>query len=299
MELHYLEIFNTVAQYQNYRKASEVLHISQPALSTEMRRLESQIGLALFDRVGNRIVLNENGAMLQRYTARIFEVVGEMESAISRAKHAVGGTLELAASNTPASCFLPGLMTEFQKLYPETRFCVSVGNTSEIAQMVSSGAVELGINGGRCSYDACIAAEKLLDDRLVLIAAPQNPLAKLPLVHSEDLRAAGFVMHKTNSQLYTYYQRLAAQYGLAENIVMSLGSIELIKNAVMADTGISLISALAVRREVQKGWLCILNAELQDMDYPYSLIVNKNKALSFTAVKFMDFLRAKLAGPLA
>ena len=74
MDLHYLEIFNTVAQYESYKKASDILHISQPALSVQIKKLEGQIGLKLFDKIGNRVYLSENGIMLQEYTRRIFGI---------------------------------------------------------------------------------------------------------------------------------------------------------------------------------------------------------------------------------
>ena len=82
MDLHYLEIFNTVAQYESYKKASDILHISQPALSVQIKKLEGQIGLKLFDKIGNRVHLSENGIILQEYTKRIFGIIDELENTI-------------------------------------------------------------------------------------------------------------------------------------------------------------------------------------------------------------------------
>ena len=294
MDLHYLEIFDTVARLQSFRRASEELHISQPALSTEVRRLEEQIGLQLFDRTGNRVRLNANGTLLHGYTARLFDLVGDMEGAMENLKTFVGGTLEIGASNTPGTYLLPGVMAAFQKEHPETRFHLSVANTAEIARMVAEGRLDLAVNGGQCRYPDSVYAEKILDDRLVLAASPRNALAGAGQVTAEMLRGVGFVVHTKNSQLYDYYLRLTEQYGLPGNIVMSLGNIDAIKNAVMTDVGVSLVPEIAVRTEVRKGRLCILPAALKGMEYPYSLIRNKNRASSATAECFVAYLRSCL-----
>ncbi|MCI2046986.1 MAG: LysR family transcriptional regulator [Faecalibacterium sp.] len=296
MELHYLEIFNTVARVQNYRKASDMLHISQPALSTEIKRLEDQLGLKLFDRTGNRLTLNQNGSMLQQYTTQIFGIMEDMKGAVENAKGFVGGTLNIGASNTPGTYLLPTVMAAFQKQYPDTRFNVTVAATEEISEMTRAGALDFAINGGKCQYSRCVCVEKLLDDRLVLAASPQNPLVQRGPLQPKDLQGAGFIVHKPNSQLYNYYIGLMQQCGLPEHVVMSLGNIDAIKNAVMAGVGIALVPEIAVRNEVCKGLLCLLDESFAGLEYPYSLIYNKNRAVSATALRFMEFSRSYLHG---
>ncbi len=296
MELHYLEIFDTVARVQNYHKASDMLHISQPALSTEIKRLEDQLGLKLFDRTGNRLTLNANGSMLQQYTTQIFGIMEDMKGAVENAKGFVGGTLNIGASNTPGTYLLPSIMAAFQRQYPGIRFNVKVAATEEISQMIRAGALEFAINGGKCQYSRSVCVEKLLEDRLVLAAAPQNPLAQRGRISPEDLRGVGFIVHQQNSQLYNYYVSLMRQYGLSENIVMSLDNIDATKNAVMAGVGISLVPEIAVHSEIRKGLLCVLPESFTDLEYPYSLIYNRNRAVSATAARFMDFTRLYLCG---
>ena len=164
MDLHYLEIFNTVAEFQSYKEASIKLHISQPALSTEIKKLEEQIGLRLFDRIGNRICLNNNGKMIQKYTIHIFSTVGELEQEIEKKRDYIGGNINIGASNTPATYILPKLMSEFADLYPQVRFNMSVGTTSEIAEQISSSQIDLAINGGNICYHNQICTEQILND---------------------------------------------------------------------------------------------------------------------------------------
>lgn len=297
MDLHYLEVFNTVAELESYKCAAERLHISQPALSTEVHRLEQQLGLRLFDRVGNRVRLSENGRLLRQYTADIFGRVAEMETAMARARSYVGGTLDIGASNTPGTYLLPSVLAAFQKAHPDTRFNVTVGSTSEIAQLVESGALALAVNGGPGPYGAAVAAERLFDDRLVFVASPHSPLAGLTAVGAGQLRSQGFIVHKANSQLYAYYQKAAERLGIPENIVLSLGNIDAIKNAVQAGIGLSLIPAVSVREEVQAGTLAVLPVQAGSLTYPYSLIYSRNRAVCATAACLMQYLRDALAEP--
>ncbi|WP_192451832.1 LysR family transcriptional regulator [Candidatus Galacturonibacter soehngenii] len=295
MDLHYLEIFNTVAKYESYKKASEILHISQPALSVQIKRLEAQIGLKLFDKIGNKIYLSENGMLLREYTNKIFNIVEELEEAILDAQTYIGGTLNIGGSNTPGSYILPELIGEFQKLYPSTKFNLHIGNTSEISQLINNGTLDIAINGGNCSYHEQIFVEKLYSDYLVIVASPQNPYCEMNQLTSKELKDLRFVVHNTDSQLYTYYNSLVENLNIPENINMYLGNVDAIKKAVSVNLGVSLLPYVAVKHELQFGVLKKLDFTVSNIDYPYSLIYNKNKALSATVKSFIEFVRKNIS----
>lgn len=299
MELHYLEIFNTVSRLESYRKASDEMHISQPALSTEIKRLEGQIGLKLFDRVGNRVVLNQNGKLLQHYTKQIFSVVADMNIAIEEKKNHIGGTLRIGASNTPGAYIMPIIMAKFCREYPDILCNLSVGNTSEIADSISGGTLDIAVNGGTCNYEKKIFSEVIYMDKLVLVAAPYNKLAGNRLagkrfVTRKELDKCGFIVHKADSQLYTYYEKFIRLADVAPRINMMIGSIDAMKNAVKADIGIALLPVAAVKNDLKAGSLVKLDVGIPEMDYPYSLIYNKDKVLNAADVRFADFLKQEI-----
>ena len=118
MDLHYLEIFNAIAKYLSFKKASEVLHISQPALSIQIKKLESQIDMKLFYKTGNKTYLSESGLILYEYTKKIFSLVEEMENRISKQSEYIGGTINLGGSYTPGTYILPMAIGEMKKQYP-------------------------------------------------------------------------------------------------------------------------------------------------------------------------------------
>ena len=178
MDLHYLEIFNAIAEHSSFKKASEILHISQPALSIQIKKLESQTSLKLFYKAGNKIYLSESGLVLYGYTKKIFSMIAEMESNIANLNTTIGGIINLGASNTPGTYILPDIIGEMKKLYPSVTINLHIANTSEITNLVENGTLDIAVNGGNCNYNNMISSEKLFIDRLVIIASPENRLCK-------------------------------------------------------------------------------------------------------------------------
>lgn len=290
MDLHYLEIFNAVAKYTSYKKASEVLHISQPALSIQVKKLEKQTGLKLFYRMGNKLCLSEEGNLLYSYTSKIFDMIEEMENSIAMQKDSIGGTINLGCSNTPGTYILPKVIGEMKRRYPSVIVNMHIADTSEITNLIENGTLDLAVNGGCSHYNSNIYAEKLFDDRLVFVASPENKLCEKDYVTTSDLAEASFVVHNKTSQLYSFYKKIIEEFNIPENISMYFGSIEAIKYAIYANMGISIVPFYAVKSDIRKGTLKELKIKDFYIAYPYSLIYNKNKFLSVTTKKFIEIL---------
>jgi DNA-binding transcriptional LysR family regulator len=291
MDLHYLEIFNTIAEYSSFKKASEVLHISQPALSIQMKKLESQTALKLFYKTGNRIYLSESGLMFYNYTKKIFTLIEEMESNISSLNEVVGGTINLGGSNTPGTYILPIVVGEMKKLYPSVTINLHIANTSEITTLIDNGALDIAVNGGNNDYHSYIYTEELFHDRLVIIASPDNKLCREDSITVDDLAQESFIVHEKASQLYTCYKSFIDEINIPKNINMYLGNIDAIKHAVNANLGITIIPYYAVKFEVEKGYLKELKFKFDKFDYPYNLIYNKDKNMSLVMLKFIEVLK--------
>ncbi|MDF2541425.1 MAG: transcriptional regulator, LysR family [Herbinix sp.] len=292
MDLHYLEIFNTVAKHVSFKRASEILHISQPALSIQIKKLESQTGLRLFYKIGNKMYLSDDGIMLYEYTKKIFTIIDEMEQNISNQQEFIGGTIQLGGSNTPGTYILPTVIGEMKKLYPSVTVNLHIADTSEITTMIENGTLDLAVNGGNGNYNSNIVVEKLLDDRLVIVASPKNSLCEKECVDVEDLSEISFIAHNTTSQLYTWFKKFIDEFQIPENISMHFGSIDAIKHAVYADLGISIIPYYSAKLEIEMGLLKELKMNKGDFHYPYSLIYHKNKYLSATTKRFIEILNS-------
>ncbi|HWT27239.1 MAG TPA: LysR substrate-binding domain-containing protein, partial [Mobilitalea sp.] len=266
----------------------------QPALSIQVKKLETQTGLKLFYKMGNKLYLSESGTMIYEYTKEIFSIVNEMEKSISDQKEFIGGTVNLGGSNTPGTYILPIVLGEIKKQYPNIKVKLHIADTSEITTLIDNGTLDVAINGGSCNYNSYVYTERMFDDKLVIAASPKNILSEKEHIEIDDLKEVNFVVHNTTSQLYTYYKKIIDAFNIPENISMSLGSIDAIKHAVYADLGVSIMPYCAVKQEIENGMLKVLKFELDDITYPYSLIYNKNKYLSTTAQKFIEVLKNTL-----
>ena len=291
MELHYLDLFNTIASMESFTRASEKLHISQSALSIQIKKFEDELGIKLFNRIGNKITLNENGKILYEYSQTIFNLVTEAEYKLLNKKDFITGTIHIGASNTPGTYIFPNIIAEYKILYPAVNINLSIGNTSEIAHYINNGTYDFAVNGGNMSYHKDVSVEKLMGDDLVLVTSPKSEYAQQEHIELKDIGSMNFVVHKTDSQLYIYYKNFVEGMNIPENVSITLGNIDAIKRSVIANIGVSLMPYSSVSLELQTGLLKKLEYDGIHMVYPYSLIYNKNKYLSPAAEKFMDLTR--------
>ncbi|WP_180270645.1 LysR substrate-binding domain-containing protein [Sporanaerobium hydrogeniformans] len=295
MDLHYLKIFNTVAMHESFTRASEVLHISQPALSIQIKKLEEELELKLFDKAGNKIILNENGKLLYGYTQKVFAILGEAENVLVNKKDYIGGSITVGGSNTPGAYILPHIIGEFKKKYPYVDINLQIASTDEMARRVEEGIVDFAVNGGGVTYPATVEVEKLMEDELIIAISPLNLYARNRYISLEELQYIKFILHENNSQLNKVAKTFIEEFGLsAKKIEMTLGNIEAIKQAVIANLGLSLIPHAAIALELSIGVIKEVQIKGRSWYYPYNLIHNKNKYLSPAAKEFMKMVRKNM-----
>lgn len=147
MELHYLKLFNIMASELSFSKTANILFISQPAVSMQIKNFEKELGFKLFDRIGKTIVLNENGKILYNYSKQIFELIADAESDLSCQKELVGGSINIGASNTPGTYILPKIIGEFLEIYPRVNIDLHIANTYEIENLILENKLDFAISG--------------------------------------------------------------------------------------------------------------------------------------------------------
>ncbi len=294
MDLHYLKLFDTVASLGSMTKASEHMHISQPALSIQIKKLEDGLGLKLFNKIGTRLILNENGEILFHYTKQIFQLVQEASNQLTDRKLTISGQITIGGSNTAGSYLLPRIIGAFKQLYPQVTIELHIGNTYEIANLIYNDVLDFAINGGDVAYTSQTQVIPLKEDPLVLVASPKSDYIEQHPLLPEDLEAATFIVHQNNSQLYLAYKKAITELHLEENIAMTLGSIDAIKQAVAADLGLAFIPYSAALMELQLGLLIQLEVKNMHWVYPYNLIYNKSKFLSPATLRLIEMVKEHL-----
>jgi len=291
MELHHLKLFNTLATELSFSKTANLLYISQPAVSIQIKKLEDELGLKLFDRSGKNLHLTGHGKLLYEYTKKIFLILDEAETVFTNQSSKIKGFVEIAASNTPGTYILPKILGEFKELYPEVVTNLHVGNTYEVEKLALENRVDFAVNGGEMTYSSYLIVEKLMEDNVILVASPKDRFAQCEYINEcEDLEGAKFIAHGKNSNLYALVESIIDDLDIPVNIYMTLGHIDAIKQAVIAGVGISAMPISSVKMELEMGILKQLKVKGKKWSYPYNLIYHKRRQISPAAKKMMELL---------
>ncbi|MGB7605331.1 MAG: LysR family transcriptional regulator [Lutisporaceae bacterium] len=296
MNLNYLKLFNILAAELSFSKTASLLYISQPAVSIQIKNLENELGFKLFDRTGRQLQLTENGKILYRYTKKIFELVDKADTELTSQASNLKGMVEVGASNTPGTYVLPKILSEYSEAYPEVVSNLHIGNTHDVEKMVLENKVDFAIKGGDVIYNSKLYVEWIAEDEVVFITSPNSFLAKQKYVKLSELECAKFIVHEKNSQLYNLVEDILGELNLLNNITMTVGHIDAIKQAVKLEIGIAALPLPAVKDDLKAGILSQFKIKDKSWVYPYYLIYNKGRHRSPAARRLMELVRERMKG---
>lgn len=288
-----LQVFHTVARLLSFTKAAESLHMTQPAVTFQVRQLEEYFNTRLFDRTHNRISLTEAGQRVFEYADRIFATYAEMENAVRDLTGEVSGVLVVGASTTIAEYMLPALLGEFKAKYPEVNIRLQVANTEGIVSMVENNAIDLGVVEAPVT-NKNLVVENCRMDQMVLIVGPKHPLAKEKSFPLERLVDFPYICREEGSGTREVMLEHLIASGTAPmdlNIAMELGSPEAVKGAVEAGMGISILSRATIDKELKLGTLVAIALD-PPIARPFSFVHQKQKFRLRAIEKLLDFARA-------
>lgn len=306
MENHRLRVFREVVEQMSFRKAAEVLHLSQPAVSQQIRALEEECGARLFDRDGNQITLTASGRVLQGYALSAAALMDEARTALNSLNHVVSGRLRIGASTTIAQYILPRVLGAFHRQHPQVQLSVLSGNTEEIVEAVVAEKLALGMIEGPAMRRG-LRVEPLMRDRMVLIAEvkavfpnTRERLAETGAALSlEALAKMPLLMRERGSGSRRVIERSLKQAGVAIGslyVAMELDSTEAIVSGVEAGLGVGFVSASAIAKEVRLGTVRVVNLEGLTIERDLSLIYRAGKEPAGAGAAFRRFASFELRG---
>ena len=287
-----LQVFHTVARLLSFTKAAESLHMTQPAVTFQVRQLEEYFNTRLFDRTHNRISLTDAGQRVYGYADKIFALYAEMENSVRDLTGEVSGVLLLGASTTIAEYMLPALLGDFKAKYPEVSIRLQVANTDGIVSMVENNVIDLGVVEAPVS-NKNLVVENCRMDRMVLIVPPGHPLAKRKSVPITELLNHPYICREEGSgtrEVMLEAMNIAGASPQELNIVMELGSPEAVKGAVEAGMGVSILSRATIDKELRLGSLIAIELE-NPIERPFSFVHQKQKFRLRAMEKLLDFAR--------
>ncbi len=287
-----LQVFFTVARLLSFTKAAETLHMTQPAVTFQVRQLEEHFNTRLFDRTHNRISLTEAGANVYEYAEKIFDLYAEMSNMIKEMTGEISGSLTIGASTTIAEYMLPSLLGDFRKKYDEVVIHLKVSNTEGIVSMVENNVIDLGVVEAPVG-NKNLVVESCRNDKLVAIVPNNHPLASKPLIHVEELLDYPFICREEGSGTREVIEDYVCNaHGCADglNVAMELGSPEAVKGAVEAGMGISIVSEATIAKEKKLGTLVAIDLD-PPMERPFSFVHQKQKFRVRVMDELLEFAR--------
>ncbi|WP_133511743.1 selenium metabolism-associated LysR family transcriptional regulator [Candidatus Thiosymbion oneisti] len=288
-----LQVFHTVARLLSFTKAAETLHMTQPAVTFQVRQLEEHFNTRLFDRTHNRISITDVGKKVYEYADRIFEFYAEMENAVREMTGDINGTLTIGASTTIAEYMLPTLLGDFKEHYPEVTIHLKVSNSDGIVSMVENNTIDLGVVESSVG-NKNLVVKNCKRDQLVAIVPPGHPMEGKRAVEFSELLEYPFICREEGSgtrEVIDDYLRQLKPSSASLKIAMELGSPEAVKGAVEAGMGVSVVSRATIRKELRLNTLVELNLD-PPLDRPFSFVHQKQKFRSRAMEELLEFARS-------
>ncbi|WP_043756784.1 LysR family transcriptional regulator [Imhoffiella purpurea] len=293
ISLRQLRVFEAVARHLSYTRAAEELHLSQPAVSMQVRQLEEEIGLILFERLGKRILLTEAGEEVHQYSQAIDRSLIEMEEVMESLKGVNRGRLQVAVAST-VNYFAPRLLAIFQKRYPGITLKLVVTNREKLVHLLDGNAVDL-VLMGLPPKTVEVESEVFMENPLVVVAPPDHPLAGERDIPLSRIAQEVFVMREEGSGTRQAMERFFAERGLSIRHGMQMTRNEAVKQAVRSGLGLSVVSMHTIELELETRRLVVLDVE----DFPdrrqWYLVYRQGKRLSPAARAFREFVLAEAA----
>ena len=294
LTLRQLQVFEKVASHLNYSRAAEELYLSQPAVSMQIKQLEVNIGLPLFEQMGKKIFLTGAGRELLHYSRSVAQQLAEMEVVFDEMKGLGQGKLTLSVVNT-ANYFAPQLLAKFCRRHPNINVILQVANRDAVLKQLADNSTDLAVMG-QPPDGLDISAESFMDNPLVVIAAPDHPLARLKRVKFAQLTQETFLSREKGSGTRSAMERIFAQHHIQPRISMEMETNEAIKQAVQAGMGLGILSLHSLELELETKRLAILNVEYFPLLRHWFVVHRSSKRLSGAALAFKAFLLTEADG---
>ncbi len=254
LTLHQLRVFRAVARHRSYTRAARELLLTQSAVSAQIRALTGMLGVPLLEQHGKTIHLTAAGRSLVERAGRMEAIVREIGEAFAGYRDGETGTVRVGASTSIGTYFFPAVMAGFAALHPRIEVSLEIENTAHIEAGLLRDDFDIGYLGAPVASPR-LAAEPFMEDEIVFACGPSHPLATRPNAAFRELLPHRLIVREPGSATRRTLEAYARDRGLTFSDPVQLGSVEAIKQAVMAGLGYSYFSGLTIRHELETGRL--------------------------------------------
>ncbi len=286
--LRQLQIFETVVRLGGYTRAAQALHLSQPAVSMQIKKLNDSLGHALLEKRGHQIQPTSVGLEVYIAAQDIIDRMDSLSNAAIELEGEIKGVLRIAVI-TSAIYFMPHMLGAFIGRHPQVEPQLVVTNRANVLERLKSKQDDLVIMG-QVPRQLVVEAEPFIDNELLVVSPPDHPLRKSKNINLQQLSQQRLLLRESGSGTRLAMERLFSEHNITINPYMQLGSSEAIKQAVMAGLGISVLSRHSLRLELAGEHIVILDVDGFPLIRRWYAVHLKGKTLSLAASTFLDFI---------
>lgn len=289
--LRQLRVFTAAARHLSYTRAADELHLTQPAVSMQIRQLEENAGVPLFEQIGRQLELTDGGRVLYSYAQKMNELIVEMDEVLKDMRGLRRGHLKVSVAST-ANYFVTRMLAEFSKLYPEISISLDVTNREALLRQLKENETDIVIMG-EPPADMDLVSEAFMDNPLVVISAVDHPLAGQRQIPLKVLAEQRFVLREPGSGTHGAITRFFNKRGLQLHTGLEMRSNEAIKQAVEAGLGLGIVSLHTLELELETGRIAILDAEDMPIRRHWYMVHRQGKRDTPVMRSFHDYVLAE------
>lgn len=286
-----LAVFESAARLGSFTRAAEALHLAQPTVSSQIKKLSDTLGLPLFEQIGKKVHLTSAGTALLEGCSEVFDALNRIETRLSSLRGLEAGRLRLAVCTT-GKYFAPRLLGEFLRRHPKLEVSLQIHNRQGLLDRLARNEDDLYVFGGSPEV-ADVVCQPILANPLVVFAHAGHPLAGRRRIPFSELASEPFLMREPGSGTRRAAWDAFDRHGIAPNVRMELSTNEAIKQAILAGLGISILSRYTLGLDTEQSQLAVLDVEGFPLERQWQFAYPVGKQVSPVARAFMDFVRAE------
>lgn len=290
MNLNHLETFHHFCRFMNMSRAAEHLHITQPAVSQQLRAFQAECGVQLFYREAKQYKLTSTGEDLFLLSKRIFLRIEQMEEMLARQREADAGMLRVGIAKAYAQIIMPDIMEKFQRKYPKTHVLLSEANSADLLARLRRGKEDL-VLIARSDYDSSLQAVNFARAELVLVARPDHPLTQLGTISIKRLNEESMITRESGSGSRVAVIQTLERYGVTPSVIIESESLGFILGYLERRMGVAFILSHEIVKELAQGTLKQIHLEEGTIVFKADIVRRRNQPVSLPLAYFFEVLK--------
>jgi DNA-binding transcriptional LysR family regulator len=293
INLNQLRAFYLAAREKSITRAAEALHVTQPAVTMQIKAFENQLKVKLFRKIGKELILTDVGKVLYGYAKRMFKIVDEMEYVLKSYGDLTKGSLTIGTTRSFARHLMPGLLSRFQQSFPNVRVFLKVGSSQEIADSIAAFKYDLGIIGRLPNLDKLKVVPYTKEEFCVVIS-PNHRFAAESTVSLTEIKNEPIIIRESGSGSRHAILSLLASHNVKPSVLVEAGSVEFIKEYIIKERGISFLYKPEIELEAKMGLLKPLDIQEGPIWVQTDIVFAKRADLPPPAKAFLQIISSEL-----